>query len=756
MKHTHLAALLSAILAVKSYACGPDFPPELLTNRQQSLQSLPEGNFYFEAMRLLPAPAKLLKADFGVMGNAGDADTNVPALSEARIKLETKGYSDAEKAAWQQARAATTAADAFAAAASLPPAHRQYVAGAVAYQLGDMAAAEQYFRAVIALKSGAEDRLLWAHYMLGQTLFRGGELSDAAMNEFQAVRDLVSAGAEDPMSLGMSSLGEQARWHLQSADSDQLPMGLRFASAVKLYAEQAAQELALSAKVTAQSQEPENFAGTNSGTVSLLLLARKISKDPALMNAAMQDALSRKLLIAYAFSRAGEIESFALQEAGKLEPNELNYESFERSKIAGSDGVVAVPDFVQRLADAMDGKQAEGADRMAAILYRAGKFALAQKYAKLSEAPLAHWVRAKLALRAGDAKTATNAFATAAKAFPQDADWVEGGEYTRVNASCRVAGESGTLALSRGEFAQALELFYAAGENFDTDFIYIAERVVTIAELKSFVDKNTKAAPVQATAENQGASARVRKILAKRLMRLHKYDEALPYFANAPDKKAAQAYVAALHKAEQLKGIARAEALFGAAKIARTDGISILAMELDPDFAIYDGSYANFQYDEEGNQIGGVSDRAPPKDLYTSAERQRFTESAVKPLRRFSYRYQGVQLAEQAAALVPARSQAYAAMLCEATRWIIYRDTPEAQRLYAKYLANGAYVPWGEQFGSDCPAPEFARAQKMLDVATWRQRKRVLKRALPYAAAGVVALMLAGIVLMLRARKAKA
>lgn len=48
-----LAALIAAALVFpqSSFACGPDFPNRLLLNRNDTLLSMPEGNFVFEASR---------------------------------------------------------------------------------------------------------------------------------------------------------------------------------------------------------------------------------------------------------------------------------------------------------------------------------------------------------------------------------------------------------------------------------------------------------------------------------------------------------------------------------------------------------------------------------------------------------------------------------------------------------------------------------------------------------------------------------
>ena len=56
-----LAMLIGAALALplNGYACGPDFPNRLLIDRNGTLLYMPEGNFAFEAGRLVPSDKQL-------------------------------------------------------------------------------------------------------------------------------------------------------------------------------------------------------------------------------------------------------------------------------------------------------------------------------------------------------------------------------------------------------------------------------------------------------------------------------------------------------------------------------------------------------------------------------------------------------------------------------------------------------------------------------------------------------------------------
>lgn len=71
------------------------------------------------------------------------------------------------------------------------------------------------------------------------------------------------------------------------------------------------------------------------------------------------------------------------------------------------------------------------------------------------------------------------------------------------------------------------------------------------------------------------------------------------------------------------------------------------------------------------------------------------------------YRWRAVDLAQKAANLLPPKSQAYAAVLCNATSWVIAYDTKTSRALYQRYIKNGSYYDWAAKFGENCPEPQF-------------------------------------------------
>ncbi|MEQ0476655.1 hypothetical protein [Klebsiella sp. JB_Kp019] len=104
---------------------------------------------------------------------------------------------------------------------------------------------------------------------------------------------------------------------------------------------------------------------------------------------------------------------------------------------------------------------------------------------------------------------------------------------------------------------------YQAQANYWPDVAHIAERVLTINELIAFVDKYIPAPSPSAlnspkNVERDSADARLRNLLARRLMRTGQYQKVLVYFALAEDRDAAQAFINALPKKDKKRLRSRA------------------------------------------------------------------------------------------------------------------------------------------------------------------------------------------------------
>jgi hypothetical protein len=702
-RHTGVA-LAALLAATHASACGPYFPEVLLDNRAGTLTDLPEGTFTDEAARLVPVPLQRFKpverADWLWTPQMPTRDT------AERAMLGDSAYERA-----QTVRHADDAALAYAISQGLPEDARRYLAGAVAFDHGDMQDAARRFASVLELPVAERPHFgVWAAFMLGRVEALGGNAHAAAA--FQQVRALVAAGAADPLGMAIDSYGEEARLYLASGDD---------AAAIALYAQQAA-------------------LGSRFGLSSLLFVARALVADPQRLERGIADPLTQRLVATYLLTRSGELA---------LDP------------AVGESTTGASAPAIRNFLDAIDKRgldHVEGAGRLAALAYRSGRYDLAGKFAAKGADGLAAWVRAKLALRAGDANAAAIAYAQAAKAFPatQMPPATDYGDWNlQASTYCRVEGEAGTLALARGEYVGALEHLYAAAPAFWLDAAFVAERVLTLDELQQFVDTHA-ATPVPLPAadahvpDRQRAEALLRALLARRLLRSERFDDALAYFDDAALKAKAANYAAARQLAASGGRIARAEQWYRAATLAREDGMDLLGYETDPDNQYFGGGF------EPENSFGyapsaadGEAPAPPPvlkiDTVPLAAERERVAATVAQPDLRFHYRYVAADFAARAADLVPQRSQAYAAMLCKATGWLLWRNPSAASVYYDRYVENGPYVPWAANFGMQCEEPDFAGAARRLHAERVAAAKRFLRKAFPYALGAVLGIVLAGV-----------
>lgn len=717
-----LAAVL-LLASAASPACGPDLPPTLLDQREAALAWFPEGTLAFELSRI----AGPIKDAWTPGEDFGWADQ-----TETLLKAETVLFGEAAAAIAIQAREASDPAAARQIAASLSATDQAYLAGAVAWRLGDVEAARLAFTEAAA---GEQPRALWADYMLGR-MNAEGDLGRAA---FARVRGAVSAGAADPLGLALASLGEEARGLLIAGDR---------VGALRLYLEQVRR-------------------GSMSGVGSVRVVLNRALRSEEPLDDLLADRDATAALAAYVYSRGYELSSTFIED-GYRDSGEWDD---DRNQVPP-----ATPPLLARFLDALAARAQPlvGADRFAAAAYREGRYPLAAHLAAGAEGPLAAWVRAKLALREGRLDDATREYATAAAGFPADEVWSRN-EYDRpFEPQCRVRAEQGVLAIGRSDYREAMALFHAAGEQYWTDTARLAERVLTVDELRAFVDGLGPVQPLpppeRKVSEWDGSEYfeeppvpiqhRLRDLLARRLVRAGQADAALPYFAQEDVRAEAERYAKAMQQADGATGIDRGEALYAASVQMRVHGMEIAGYEGDPDYAEYGGNYDwndSTTWDADYNPI-----RNPRKDLALPAvwvgsdEAQRMAASRAEPLQRFHYRFRAHDLAQQAADVLPPRSQAFAMVLCEASRYVINSDSALAWAAYQRYVREGAFIPFGPDFGQRCAAPDFERARVQQREAEWRATKRQIKAAAPWVAGGGLLLVggLAGWLIARRRRPA--
>ena len=525
---TPIVLALGATLAL---ACGPDFPWQLLDNRSATLSATPSNSFAYEVAHLVPAPTDALKA---VEFDEYQHDQALASFAEA----EAAGLSAEQTAAVTAMRGADSGEDALAKGEIVPAAVRLYTAGAVDFTKSDEDKAAERFQAVLDLPpEDQQARAVWAAFMLGRIAKRAGD-ADKTAEAFTLTRALALKGAPDPLGLAVASYGEEARLHLDRAtalldDNGALPSdpdaaatyGREIAASAALYAEQAAR-------------------GSDSGVQSLRIIAEQLLDDPERITATVRDPLVQRLLVAYVLAH----DSNAPQQTAQPDPN-------SPTTAAPPDPVfITLVETIERAG--LDHPVA--ADRLAALAYRIGRYDLAASLAGKTASPLASWVKAKLALQKGDLAGAAGFYAEAAGSFPtvDTATSIE-------DASARLlTGESGVVALARGEYVDALDKLYPVAGTYWGDVAHIAERVLTVDELKKFVDAKVPQPPAPppstdgdagsddrsstANAAADNPAAQLRDLLARRLARAGRYEAALAYYQDPAVHDAAAGYSKAL------------------------------------------------------------------------------------------------------------------------------------------------------------------------------------------------------------------
>lgn len=726
LKKTTLLCL--SLFSPMLLACGPDFPLQLTQDRQGNLIYLPQTSFS-QQLTSLAKPLPWQYQDAAASQEYLWDEVNQRYLSQTRAFEHTE-LSEAHLAQVNTLRNAQGPVEAEQMATELdqmlPQALIWYTLGAVAFDAKDYERASRYFIKVIELpEQERASRSLWALYSLSRielTLSKTSsdpEHFNRANAYLMQLQTEVAQGAADPLRLSLSSLGEQAYILLhqgqalsQDVNTDETH------STRQVTLDPAALDKAIALYATQSAQ------GDSSGYDSLLMLSRTLmGKETTELKPLLQQASIQQLLIAYWQSSTNE---FAYD--GQL--SEMGLKIADILKVFPTDGL-----------------QLTQGDKLAAIYYQLGDYASAERLLSLApKSGLSWWLTAKLMLQKGDKTEAAKAYAQAVHHFPaQNTPIATDTQETQQQAIhadedqatyCRIRAEQGVLSLERGEYIDALQQLLASGNEYWQDIAYVAERVLTTAELKQFIDKQVPPIAFDYPKDSdwydsiEPINNQLRYLLGRRLLREGALKEAPTYFPNPNMNASAQAYGKALTTAQQTKGIESAKAYWTAAELARHQGMEILGFELAPDYAIYQGMF----------DLTGWNEAAK----LAEQEQQRVNASQAIPDKRFHYRYQAAELANKAADLVPHNSQAYAALLCQATGWILYRDSELAQRYYQKYVANGPFVPWAEHFGLQCQTPDFDSAikrEQANQAAKWNALYHKLKKPAAFSFVIIIALL---------------
>lgn len=658
-------------------ACGPYFPNTFLDRPDVFLKTMPEGDFSVELAALekeLIAHGLLAETNWPAAEDGDDDDFPYDSTSQAEV-ADLKAALGVGRAAlgtpdvilnykvFRLCLSQFDMPDPLGQNVATPPAPRPmwdldpppglpaefdlYGRGAAAYRGGDTTKARREWVGILALPPAERRfRSTWAAFMLGKTWLRDNPAR--AVECFRMVRTLTRSGFADTLGLARESLGWEARAELDRC---------AFEKAALLY-----------------------FcllpSGDSDAALSLLAVARKTLSCQRFEEAARSPVL-RGLVTACLVSRAT--------------PDE-DKEDAEQ--------------WLKALEDA-DVKDVSGSDRLAWLAYRQGRMETAARWAAraASDSVIARWVRSKLLLREGRKAEAEalmkETVASLAKLTEADMPSFAATDAQHgYKPGSQPAGELAVLLMSDGHYREALDLLLRNG--WWTDGAYVAERVLTLDELKAYVDEQW---PEQKTdvarrddeeacgawryygdhptaPRGRGVNQHIRYLLARRMARAGKLDGARPYYPETW-RTLLEEYAKRLAQGHDSRwnDTVRAAALWRAARIMRHAGMELFGAEIGPDWRLYGGNYEP-AYPEMRSPTN-----PPAAAMMGSDEAVRALSSAPKPDVRFHYRYAAANLAGEAARLMPDNSPVTAAVLCRAGLWLAGRD-PKAADLFYKTLVK--------------------------------------------------------------------
>ena len=712
-----LIFLSMLIFAVKTFACGPFFPNNLLDAGDQAVLQSPVASFAGELERMKLAPPKTHAVQLAAGQKFYEQSSEVE-MTDLAAALKRQKISSEQAVVIMQAHLAermklnaflkaqvewehfhpfpgyfvdangyhltpnTNPPPEFPAVAVTPGLPREvadYFAGAIAWRRdGGWLACEPWQRVLELPAAERHFKSTWAAFMLGkyhESLTN--DWSDAeAMKYFKQVGELAKNGFADSSGLAVASIGEEARIYLRQKNYER---------ALELYLEQFA-------------------AGDDSAVESLRFTAARAvaetNSTPAQLKALALNPRTRRVITAYLISRnpyTDRHEAETIPEAKQFFDRTTAWlEAVESAKV----------------------KDVESASQFALAAYQAGEMEFTQRWINRAGGELvAQWLQAKLFMRAGKIAEAAKMLAKLSRTFPQEMPGTNAPASFAQNLFVTISeawdetipigrqafGELGVLHLARREYTEALDALLRSG--YWMDAAYVAERVLTTEELKNYVDRawpgitgkdGTEIKSDFPSEQPFRPREEIRWLLARRI-------------ARETGRRAAQSYFPTNHAAayghllfnldngrdENLPAKIRAKNLFAAAVMTRTNGMELFGTELEPDWAISGGNYEiGFTWQSRTNSAQVFQAKI---NLASTDEIERTAARHVEPEKRFHYRYPAAALAWEAAALMPDNSDDTARVLCTGGNWLKNTDPQAADKFYKALVRRCRQTAIGAQ-----------------------------------------------------------
>jgi tetratricopeptide (TPR) repeat protein len=498
--------------------------------------------------------------------------------------------------------------------AGLPEEFADYFRGAIVWHGRNTNAARVEWEKLLE-RPASERRYksIWAAMMLGRSFEK--ENPSKAVGYYALVRALAAEGLTDSLGLAAASIGWQARAHLNNKEVER---------AIELYLQQLAMgdvtaynSLRTAARLGLRSPEPILDSLAKNPRARAVITALVISTEP---DCGCCDNDGRRTLL-FTWLLA-----------------------VERANVT----------------------DVESAEQLALANYQSGRFDLAERWLKRApDSPVSQWLHAKLLLRAGKVDRAVKILAEISRQFPvnestnsEHAFMCESlyipQEYggPRLNLGQQVLGELGVLHLHRHEYVQSLDALLHAG--FWVDAAYVAERVLTADELKTYVDNSWPEVVNDGASENLNDNTRastqshnIRYLLARRLARQNRAEEACNYYPKEWCDKF-QLFLTCLNAARDVSQprAQRITNFYTAAFLIRSNGMEMIGTEVQPDFTCWAGNWECGPNVDERTSNAVVTVTGATHD-----ELERAKAHGAEPDERWHYRYYAPPLRAEGAKL---------------------------------------------------------------------------------------------------------
>jgi hypothetical protein len=546
-----------------------------------------------------------------------------------------------------------------------------YEAGAEAYHKREFAAAATAWEKLLGLPvAQRHGRAVWAEYMLGRTAIAAGRPQDAPAH-FQAARKLAAAGFDDAQGLASASYGWEAYTSIGPAP----------ATAIELYLKQLA---------TGDTHAVRSIRMIIPFEWQSERFNRDAAEAPDLSGWTKPEAnpLLRQVLTRWLLAYGQDFNHRYAEETSTEEsPAGRWLKLMEQAKPAVAE-----------------------ADRLGWLAYREGAYEQAGRWLKLvsQPTPLSAWLAGKLALRKGDTAAAEKALSQAAKSIPNVAPHVQ--DYGPLPPRSAVCADAAVVALRNDHYESALAYFLEAG--LWSDAAYIAERVMTLSELKQYVDAMQPQTIKNDLGESIDALEGLRSLLARRMVREDQETAARPYFTEE-NQQSLDRYLAALKQAQNSKLPAkeRARGWWDAACIAQNGNLLRTSGGPDDMWEWQNGAHAVPQSRRSGKEVASEFD-GPSRDVTKPAKSYKAVKFGVAPSaeekRRLAkhglayeypshYLWVAAALAKKAAALLPAGSEEKADVLNTAGSWMFDRDEKREEEFFFAIKATCPDTEIGRQ-----------------------------------------------------------